>query len=58
MCPWSPLHAPRRTCLAVLIAAHAVSSCGGGPFENARALSEADCPIVDKPDCVNETTAP
>ena len=58
MCPWSSLHAPRPTCLAVMMAAHVVSSCGGASAGSGRALSEADYPVVVKADCVNEPTAP
>lgn len=51
MRPWSSLHEPRRSCLAVLIAALIVSSCGGASTTNARALSEADYLVVAKRVC-------
>jgi len=52
MRPWSSLHEPRRTCLAALIAALVVSSCGGVSTTNARALSEADYLVVAKRVCL------
>ena len=57
MRPWSSLHAPRRTCLAALIAALVVSSCGGASTGNARALSEADYLVVAKRVCLDARRA-
>ena len=57
MRPWSSLHAPRRTCLAALIAALVVSSCGGASTGNARALSEADYLVVAKRVCLDARQA-
>ena len=57
MRPWNSLHAPRRTCLAALIAALVVSSCGGASTGNARALSEADYLVVAKRVCLDARQA-
>lgn len=57
MRPWSSLHAPRRTCLAALIAALVVSSCGGATTGTARALSEADYLVVAKRVCLDARQA-
>jgi hypothetical protein len=57
MRPWSSLHAPRRTCLAALIAALVVSSCGGATTGTARALSEADYLVVAKRVCLDARRA-
>jgi hypothetical protein len=57
MRPWSSLHAPRRICLAALIAALVVSSCGGASTGNARALSEADYLVVAKRACLDARRA-
>ncbi|MDP1849736.1 MAG: hypothetical protein Q8K79_18255 [Solirubrobacteraceae bacterium] len=57
MRPWSSLHAPRRTCVAALIAALVVSSCGGASTGNARALSEADYLVVAKRVCLEARQA-
>jgi hypothetical protein len=51
MRPWSLLPGPRRTCVAALIAALSVSSCGRASTRNARALSEADNLVVAKRVC-------
>jgi hypothetical protein len=53
MRPWSSLHAPRRTCVAALIAALVVSSCGGASTGKARPLSEADYLVVAKRVCLD-----
>jgi hypothetical protein len=55
--PWSSLHALRRTCLAPLIAALVVSSCGGASTGEARALSEADYLVVVKRVCLDARQA-
>ena len=57
MRPWSSLYALRRTCLAALIAALLVSSCGGASTRNARALSEADYLAVVKRVCLDARQA-
>ena len=51
MRPRRPSHAPRRTCQAVLVAALALSSCGG-QSSDARALSEAGYLAVVKRSCL------
>ncbi len=57
MRPRSSLPAPRRACLAALIAALIVSSCGGASTGNARALSEADYLVVAKRVCLDARRA-
>lgn len=57
MRPRSSLPAPRRTCLAALIAALVVSSCGGASTGNARALSEGGYLVVAKRVCLDARQA-
>lgn len=57
MRPRSSLHVPRRTCVAALVAALVVSSCGGASTGNARALSEADYRVVAKRVCLDARQA-